>query len=82
MITEGMITAGFNHAHSVGTPVTSVQVADVLEGAEAAIRADERRRVMGEMAAFARELEQVGRPTMARLVKDMWTRVNRRLDKS
>jgi hypothetical protein len=48
---------------------------------ESEIRADERRRIMFEMAELARELQAAGRITASGLVKDMWTRVSRRLDK-
>lgn len=48
---------------------------------ETEIRADERLRIADEMAEFARELHAAGRPSAAAMVKDMWQRVVRRLDR-
>jgi hypothetical protein len=81
VITEGMIAAAYAHALSVGEAATSVQVAVILEGGEVSIRADERRRIADEMAELARELQAAGRITASGLVKDMWMRVDRRLNK-
>jgi hypothetical protein len=79
---DAWVSMGYHGAHAAGVPVTSAQVAAVVSAVETAIREHERRRIMSEMAALGRELEQVGRLALSQLVKDMWTRVNRRLDKS
>jgi hypothetical protein len=52
-----------------------------LDAVEADIRADERKRISMELAAFAQECQAAGRPTMAGVVKDVWSRVQRRLDR-
>lgn len=55
------------------------RLVDIESRALLEVRADERRRVLMEMAALARELETVGKRVAAGVVKDMWTRINRRM---
>jgi hypothetical protein len=50
----------------------------LAKDAEAEIRADERRLMLGELAQMARELESVRKFTAATIVKEMWNRAVRR----